>query len=88
MNRDEQIRILCAAITGLIASNQNHMVGDEGCGDAAFRLVDGAFEILNAVQIADDQYDLFDEVALRKFQADGRYLARCVYSHQVSKAKK
>jgi hypothetical protein len=66
MTREEKFNILCAAIQGLIAADPHHLIGEEGCGDAPFAIVDSAFEILNAVRFAEEE-GLLDDNGLRDF---------------------
>jgi hypothetical protein len=56
------------------------MIGEEGCGDAPFAIVDSAFEILNAVRFAEEQ-GLLDDNQLRDFQKKGLYL-QGLYLHK------
>jgi hypothetical protein len=47
MNRQEKLQIFTAALQGLLASGEHHCVGEEGCGDAAFKVVDAALEVVH-----------------------------------------
>ena len=66
------MQILAAAITGLVIK-KGETLGDEGYGDAPFAIMNGALEILNAVEFC-DQDGLLESKTLREFVQSNKYL--------------